>query len=76
MKKLLITAASVTVLSAAPVLAATPEFSAVDANGNGTISYEELVVMMPDTSKDQFASADADGSGELSIEEYEAATKS
>ncbi|PHQ71982.1 MAG: hypothetical protein COB93_01660 [Sneathiella sp.] len=76
MKKLLITAASIAVLSAAPVLAATPDFAVIDTDGNGAVSFEELIVVMPDTSKEQFAAADIDKSGELSKEEFKIATKS
>lgn len=74
MKKILITAAALTIFAAAPALAAAPAFTEVDANGNGTISFEELAVVMPDTSQAQFASADMDGSGELSEDEYKKAT--
>lgn len=74
MKKILITAAVLTTFAAAPALAAAPAFSEVDADGNGTISFEELAVVMPDTSQSQFAAADMDGSGELSADEYKKAT--
>lgn len=74
MKKILITAAALTTFATASAFAATPAFEEVDANGNGTISFEELAVVMPDTSPSQFASADMDGSGELSADEYTKAT--
>ncbi|MCF8465811.1 MAG: EF-hand domain-containing protein [Sneathiella sp.] len=74
MKKLLIAAAALSILAAAPALAATTDFKAVDTDGNGTVSYEELLVVMPDVTKGQFATADADGSGELSVEEFEKVT--
>ncbi|MDF2367406.1 EF-hand domain-containing protein [Sneathiella sp.] len=76
MKKLLISTATITLLAAAPALAATPDFNTVDKDGNGSVSFEELIVVMPDTSKEQFAAVDLDQSGELSKEEYETATKS
>lgn len=76
MRKLLISTATITLLAAAPALAAAPDFKTVDADGNGSVSYEELIVVMPDTSKEQFAAVDLDQSGELSMEEYSAATKS
>ncbi|MAZ03598.1 MAG: hypothetical protein CMN56_10705 [Sneathiella sp.] len=75
MKKFLISTAAVTVLAAAPALAAAPDFQSIDTDGNGAVSFEELVVVMPDTSKDQFASADLDQNGELSKEEYDEAVK-
>tara|TARA_R110002072_G_scaffold157229_3_gene307822 strand:- start:348 stop:578 length:231 start_codon:yes stop_codon:yes gene_type:complete len=75
MKKFLISTAAVTVLAAAPALAAAPDFQSIDTDGNGAVSFEELVVVMPDTSKDQFASADTDQNGELSKEEYTEAVK-
>ncbi|MEH6526121.1 MAG: hypothetical protein V7723_08595 [Sneathiella sp.] len=74
MKKILITAAALTTFAAASAFAAAPPFAEVDANGNGTVSFEELAVVMPDTSQAQFASADMDSSGELSEEEYKKAT--
>jgi Ca2+-binding EF-hand superfamily protein len=76
MKKLLISTATITLLAAAPALAAAPDFKTIDTDGNGSVSFEELIVVMPDTSKEQFASVDLDKSGELSMEEYTAATKS
>ena len=76
MKKLLISTATVTFLAAAPAMAAAPDFAAIDKDGNGSVSFEELIVVMPDTSKEQFAAVDLDKSGELSKEEYDAATKS
>lgn len=76
MKKLLISSAAITLLAAAPALAAAPDFNTVDKDGSGSVSFEELIVVMPDTSKEQFAAVDLDKSGELSMEEYTAATKS
>ncbi|MCF8465812.1 MAG: EF-hand domain-containing protein [Sneathiella sp.] len=76
MKKLLISAAAVTILAAAPALAATPDFKTIDKDGSGSVSFEELIVVMPDISKEKFAAADTDKSGELSMEEYKTATKS
>jgi Ca2+-binding EF-hand superfamily protein len=74
MKKILITAAALSTFAVASAFAAAPAFEEVDANGNGTISFEELAVVMPDTSQTQFAAADLDGSGELSADEYNKAT--
>ncbi|MEX0583998.1 MAG: EF-hand domain-containing protein [Sneathiella sp.] len=76
MRKFLISTAAITFLAAAPALAAAPEFQAIDTDGNGAVSFEELVIVMPDTTKDQFAAADIDQDGELSKEEYTAAVKS
>tara|TARA_R100000005_G_scaffold96663_1_gene85716 strand:+ start:8156 stop:8383 length:228 start_codon:yes stop_codon:yes gene_type:complete len=75
MRKLIISTATVTLLAAAPAMAAAPDFSAVDTDGNGSVSYEELIVVMPNVTKEQFASVDTDENGELSQEEYEAAVK-
>ena len=44
MKKFLISTAAVTVLAAAPALAAAPDFQSIDTDGNGAVSFEELVV--------------------------------
>lgn len=70
MKTLQITVVALSILAATPAIAAAQDFNAVDTDGNGTISYEEIVAVLPDVSKDQFAEADADGSGELSAEEF------
>ncbi|MAL78524.1 MAG: hypothetical protein CMN55_05340 [Sneathiella sp.] len=75
MRKLIISTATVTLLAAAPAMAAAPEFSKIDTDGNGSVSYEELIVVMPNVTKEQFASVDTDQNGELSQEEYEAAVK-
>lgn len=75
MKKLLISAATVTLLAAAPAMAAAPDFSTTDSDGNGSVSYEELIAVMPAVTQEQFTSVDTDQNGELSQEEYEAAVK-
>ncbi|MBN9333043.1 EF-hand domain-containing protein [Devosia sp.] len=55
---------------AAPVLAQTPlTFADVDANGDGRLSYEELLVVWPDLTAEEFAAADAEGVGGLTPEQ-------
>ncbi|TNE35290.1 MAG: EF-hand domain-containing protein [Alphaproteobacteria bacterium] len=70
MKKLLISVAALSILAAAPAMAATGNFKKVDANGNGTISFQELKAAMPSATKAKFAAADKDKSGELSKKEF------
>ena len=48
---------------------ATIDISAIDTDGNGTVSLAEAQVVWPDLTQEQFATADADASGELSVEE-------
>ncbi|WP_334128026.1 hypothetical protein [Sneathiella sp.] len=75
MKKLIISAATVTFLAAAPAMAAGPDFTAVDTDGDGSVTYEELAVVMPDVTKEQFNSVDSDEDGVLSKDEYEDAVE-
>ncbi len=76
MNKLFVAATTLISITAFTAIAATSDFKAADKNGNGTVSYEELIVLMPSASQKQFAAADIDGSGELSKEEYTKATSS
>ena len=46
------------------------DFSAVDADQNGSVSMEEAKAAMPDLTDDAFGAADADKNGELSAEEF------
>lgn len=48
------------------------DFATLDTDMNGSISFEELQVALPDVTEDQFASYDTDGNGELSEEELAA----
>jgi hypothetical protein len=53
-----------TAMLAAPALAQTPmTFADVDSNGDGRLSYEELVLVWPDLTQEEFAAADVEGSG-------------
>ncbi|MGI9512458.1 MAG: hypothetical protein ACR2OL_06110 [Anderseniella sp.] len=52
------------------VLAA--DFTAVDAEQNGSISMEEAKAAMPDTAEGAFKAADGDQNGELSADEWAA----
>lgn len=74
MKKIILTSLFALGLSGAALAQAAinTEFTAVDTDLNGTISYSEAVIAWPDLTEQAFAEADIDGSGELSPEEYEA----
>jgi len=78
MRKLLIVLGTLG-LFAGPVVAqdlmidpATIDFVAIDADANGSVSYDELVVVIPELTPEAFAQADADASGDLSDEELNA----
>ena len=47
-----------------------PDFSAVDADQSGTVSFDELSAAMPGVTQDLFNKADVDQSGDLSKTEY------
>lgn len=62
---------------AALVLAATvaqADMSTIDTDGDGTVSYTELLISVPDLTETQFSSLDVDQSGALDEDEYTAAT--
>jgi len=71
MKTFALTAA-VAALAAAPVLAS--NFAAeVDADGNGTLSLEELQIAYPALTEETFAQIDVNADGEADMEEVAAA---
>lgn len=60
-------------LLAAPALAQTPlTFADVDANADGRLSYEELLLVWPDLTEEEFAAADVEGAGGLTPEQLNA----
>jgi hypothetical protein len=60
-------------LAASTALAQNPlTFAEVDLDGNGELSYEELVAVWPDLTRDQFDQADVNMSGGLSPDELNA----
>ncbi|HWV22068.1 MAG TPA: hypothetical protein VN036_13655 [Devosia sp.] len=60
-------------LFAAPVMAQTPlTFADVDANGDGRLSYEELLAVWPDLTQEEFAAADVEGAGGLTPDQLNA----
>lgn len=71
MKKLVLTLGALSILAAAQAATAMTEVE--DTDGNGTYSYEELLVAFPGLTEESFADADADGNGELSAGELAAA---
>jgi Ca2+-binding EF-hand superfamily protein len=46
---------------------------ALDSDGDGRVSYPEMLVAMPELSEEEFAALDADGDGGLDAEELAAA---
>ncbi|KUP94353.1 EF-hand domain-containing protein [Tritonibacter horizontis] len=72
MKNLTLTAAALAVFAAAPVMASNFA-AAVDADGNGSLSLEELQIAFPELTEDTFLQIDADADGEASMEEVTAA---
>ena len=45
-------------------------FTGVDTDRNGTVSWAEFSLMFPDVGEDQYNTADVDGDGVLSEDEY------
>lgn len=57
-------------LSATAAFAQTPtSFADVDTDGNGELSFAELLVVWTDLTQEEFDAADADGSGGLTPDE-------
>ncbi len=52
-----------------PALAQGATFEELDIDGNGELSYEEVIVIWPQMTESDFAAADIDGSGGLSADE-------
>jgi len=68
MKKLI--ALTTFIAMTAPAFAQDETFVALDADADGAISMEELMVAMPDLTEADYAAADTDGDGSLSEEEF------
>ena len=47
------------------------DFATLDTNADGEISFEELLVVLPDLTEAEFAMLDTDGSGGLSEQEFQ-----
>ncbi len=60
-------------LTAATAYAADATFTAVDTNGDGALTMEEVAIAMPKATTEAFASADIDRNGTLSEDEFVAA---
>ncbi|MGI9415683.1 MAG: hypothetical protein ACR2PM_18550 [Hyphomicrobiales bacterium] len=56
--------------SSSQVIAAEMDFDKVDANTDGSLTFEEVAAAMPNMTEDQFKAADADGDGVLSKPEW------
>lgn len=68
MKKLI--ALTTLIALSTPALAQDETFAALDADSDGVISMEELMVAMPDLTEADYTAADSDGDGGLSEEEF------
>jgi hypothetical protein len=53
--------------------AAVAQADTVDTDGDGMVSYTELLLVMPDMTEEDFAALDANEDGMLDAEEYAAA---
>jgi len=53
--------------------AGSDNFTKVDSDGDGRVTFEELVAAMPGVTADKFKAADTNGDDALSSEEYAAA---
>jgi Ca2+-binding EF-hand superfamily protein len=74
--RLLALASVVIGLTAAPVLAQELEFAAVDTDGSGLVSVEEIEAAGWELSEEEFMEADADADGYLNEEEFKVAAGS
>lgn len=59
-------------LMAGAACAQEPDFAALDRDGSGGLSLQEVQAAIPDATEEDFAKHDADGSGELSESEFAA----
>ena len=69
MSKFYITLTAIAGLFATAAHAA--DFSAIDADGSGGLSFAEIQAAAPSVTAEEFAAADTDGTGELSPDEFE-----
>ncbi|MEO9873972.1 MAG: hypothetical protein ABJM26_18720 [Anderseniella sp.] len=69
MKKLL---AIILATGFASTAALAADFTAVDADQNGSVTMDEAKAAMPELSEDAFKAADGDQNGELSADEFAA----
>ena len=67
MKKLL---AIILATGFASTAALAADFTAVDADQNGSVTMEEAKAAMPELTEDAFKAADGDQNGELSADEF------
>lgn len=73
MKTRILTTAALALLAVPAFAQDTEADMALDVDGDGYVSMEEVQTAFPDVSQDDFAVADTDGDGLLSAEELEAA---
>jgi len=73
--KTLITALGFAFISETAI-AASPTFSAADADGNGSLSLEEVKAALPEVDEAKIVAADANNDGRLDEAEYTTLTSS
>ena len=74
MQTLAKTAGALALMLAATTLAA-QDISALDTNGDGALSYPEMMVAYPDLTEDGFSVMDSTGDGLLDADEVAAAVE-
>ena len=74
LKTLLLAGATAFAFASAVHAQAAPDFATVDANGDGSLTLEEVKAALPNVEDATIVAADANQDGSLSAEEYAALT--
>jgi len=69
MRKIALGLVALTLTASVAMAQTTLNFTDIDLDGNGELSFTELQAVWPDLTQDEFAAADADFSGGLNAEE-------
>ncbi len=73
MKNFALTVATLTAISASPLLAG--GLADLDADASGTLSMEELQAVFPDLTEETFGAIDANADGDVDMDEAQAAVE-